>query len=60
MPFGLPQLHEVFTKLMAAVGATPPIHGVQLLQYSTIGLLHQLDRLLLLLHLEFSWKELLS
>jgi len=60
MPFGLATAPRVFTKLMAAVGAHLRIHGIQLLQYFDDWLLHQLDRRLLLLHLEFSWKELLS
>ena len=60
MPFGLAIAPQVFTKLMAAVGAHLRVHGVLLLQYFDDWLLHQLDRQLLLRNLEFAWKELLS
>ncbi|KAH3827859.1 hypothetical protein DPMN_129802 [Dreissena polymorpha] len=49
---------------MAAVGTHLQVHlqvhGILLLQFFYDFLLHQLDRLLLLHNLEFSWKELLS
>ncbi|KAH3824951.1 hypothetical protein DPMN_126811 [Dreissena polymorpha] len=60
MPFGLATAPLVFTKLMAAVGAHLRVQGILLLQYFDDWLLHQLDHQLLLRHLEFSWKELLS
>ena len=60
MPFGLAIAPQVFTKLMAAVGAHLRVHRVLLLQYFDDWLLHQLDHQLLLQNLEFAWKELLS